>query len=445
MKRILVISHDRVGPKMAGPGMRYHQIAQRLSVNHDVTLATFNPEHSQPVKNARYTLTSIKSYDFRQDFDKYDAIIAMALSPDMVEYAKSKNIALIFDLYAPVPVETLIARVFGGYTTPDEAYNYSSLIAQYQSLLNEGDYFVCSNPIQKDMWLGFALSSGATSPVTYKQFPLYEHIGLLPMGINLDELKYNHDLGILSKRIADIKDTDFIIIWTGGIWDWFDAVTPIKAMKKLVDLGHTDIKLVFLGTKHPNEDVPEMKETVAAYQAAKDLGLFNKNVFFLEGWVEYDERLSYLLRADIALYAHKPSIEARYSHRTRVLDHILTCLPTIATRDDYLADIIESERLGIAVEPQDVNQIAGAVKTLYEDRDLLSSIKKNIAVIQEQYTWENSLRDIEAYLNRPFRPRPRGGLPSPQLSKSKNPIIKTAKKILPHRLKTTIKRHLRQQ
>lgn len=427
---------------MAGPGMRYHQIAQRLSVNHKVTLATFNPEHSQPVKGATYHLTSIKSYDFRDDFDRYDVIIAMALNHEMINYAKQKKIGLIFDLYAPVPVEDLIAKVFGEKTGPDEAYNYSSLIAQYQSLLQSGDYFLCSNEIQKDMWLGFALSGGATSPVTYSSFPLYERIGLLPMGINLDELKQPYDISTLQKRVPSIKKSDFVILWTGGIWDWFDALTPIEAVRKLVEDGYDDIKLVFLGTKHPNENVPEMKETVAAYKIARDTGLYDKNVFFLEGWVDYDARLSYLLRADIALYAHKPSMEARYSHRTRVLDHFLACVPTVATRDDYLADVVAEKQLGVVVEALNVDDMADAIRNLHDNKKLRQRLQNNIRSVQEEFTWQKAMSPLESYLERPLTSRPVTKLPSSRISKTENPIVKAVKRTTPKWIKKRVKSSL---
>src|SRR5690606_13661510 len=104
------------------------------------------------------------------------------------------------------------------------------------------------------------------------------------------------------------------------------------------------------------------------------LGLLDKHVFFLDGWLPYADRIYYLARADAALYAHKPSIESRFSHRTRVLDHILMCLPTIATKGDYFSDYIDDHQLGLSVEPFDAPAMAEAIRSLMHDKKLEKSI-----------------------------------------------------------------------
>src|SRR5215208_665957 len=39
MARLVLVSPDRVGPRMAGPGIRYFELARRLAAAHDVLLA----------------------------------------------------------------------------------------------------------------------------------------------------------------------------------------------------------------------------------------------------------------------------------------------------------------------------------------------------------------------------------------------------------------------
>lgn len=443
MQKILVVSHDKVGQKMAGPGMRYHQIATELSKDNYVTLATFNPAHLENVGNVTYQYKDIKVYDFQNDFLAVDTIIAMWLSEEMIQFAKKHNIRLVFDLYTPVPVEDLVAKVFAKKISADEAYNYAVSLEHYKTILQNGDFFLCSNEIQKDFWVGFAFSSGAVSPNNYGEFPLFDRIQTLPMGINLDELKQSHDTSLLTKRIPEIKDKDFVIVWTGGIWDWFDAVTPIKAVKRLHDSGFTHIKLVFMGTRHPNTDVPDMDETSLAYKTAKQLGIYNKGVFFLEGWLEYDKRLSYLLRANIALYAHKPSIEARYSHRTRVLDHILSCLPTIATKGDYLADIIQENGYGTAIPPNDIDAMVEAITSLATNHTKLDRMKDLIRSDQYKYTWSKQMENLKKYLSNNSSVRKSYSLPDTRTLNKTGKQVARIKKMVPSNVKRFIKRRMR--
>ncbi len=172
MERVLIISHDKVGPSMAGPGIRYHQIACQLSKYFEVTLSTFNPSYLDGLSNVPYSFKDIKTFDFQPDFDKADVIFALWLSPEMISYAKQRGIRLIFDLYAPVPVEDLVGRVFAKSTSNESDYDYAVSLDNYRNFFRNGDFFVCSNPIQKDYWTGYAFAAGAVLPSTYNEFPI---------------------------------------------------------------------------------------------------------------------------------------------------------------------------------------------------------------------------------------------------------------------------------
>ena len=44
---LLIVSHEQIGPQMAGPGIRYYQMARVIGAHQPVTLAA--PQGSQPV------------------------------------------------------------------------------------------------------------------------------------------------------------------------------------------------------------------------------------------------------------------------------------------------------------------------------------------------------------------------------------------------------------
>lgn len=443
-KRVLIISHDKVGKRMAGPGMRYHQIALELSKHFDVTLATFNPAYLDGLENVPYSFTDIKTYDFQAAFDKFDVIFALWLSDEMIEYAKKKGKQLIFDLYAPVPVENLVNTLFAKRKlVPEDDYNYAVSLNNYKHFFESGDYFTCSNEVQKDFWTGYAFASGAIAPSNYDNFPVYERIGICPMGTNLDELKQAGKTDRLRERFPKIAKDDFVFVWTGGIWDWFDALTPIKAIKRLQDEGVTNVRLVFLGTRHPNTDVPEMGETEKAFDLAKKLGLKDSAVFFAEGWLPYNERLDYFMAGDAALYAHKPSIEARFSHRTRVLDHLLAGLPTLATAGDYFADLIAANELGAVVEPEDDKAMAAAMRNMLKPK-VLQSMRQNVINLRPEFTWQKTLQPLVAFLqeDHPTRKMVSQQSVAKTNSLAKKPMLRYAKRVLPRPVKEAIKRSI---
>ena len=438
-KKILIISHDKIGSKMAGPGIRYHFMAEYLSQNMDVTIGFFDPTYLPDDAFAHnYSVKSIDAYSFEDDFAEFDYIIALWLSDSMMNYCNKNNKVAIFDIYAPVPVENLAVKLFSHLPiTKDADYEYLESLKMYRKFLENGDLFLYSNERQRDFWMGYIFGALQITPSLYDKRPMYDRFIKAPMGIDAD-LKLEHKENVLRGVIGSIDKKDTILLWTGGIWDWFDAVSLIEAMALLKKQKRTDIKLVFLGTQHPNENTPKMSELLKSRNKAISEGLLDDTVYFLEGWVDYTKRIDYLLEADVAVYAHKPSIETEFSHRTRVLDHILAGLPTIGTRGDYLGDVIEKDGLGVMVNPFDVASLAEVIIKL-TDPKTRAIYKKNIEKHRSEFSWASTLEPLRSYLL--SNPKKIERLPSVSTPLSKKYMAKV-KKAIPKPIKIVLKRGL---
>ena len=131
--------------------------------------------------------------------------------------------------------------------------------------------------------------------------------------------------------IPGIHERDKVLLWGGGIWNWLDPLTPIRAVHAL-SRKRDDVKLLFLGVEHPNPGVHQQAMAARAVELAKELGLYDRFVFFNFGWVPYEERADYLLESDLGISGHPDTVEARFSFRTRLLDYFWAGLPTVATR-----------------------------------------------------------------------------------------------------------------
>ncbi|HEY8992978.1 MAG TPA: glycosyltransferase family 4 protein [Candidatus Microsaccharimonas sp.] len=439
LKKLLIISHDKIGSKMAGPGIRYHFMAEYLAKDFDVTIGFFDPTYLPDKELAHsYKAISIDAYSFENDFEKYDYILALWLSDSMMNFCNVKSKVVIFDIYAPVPVENLAVKLFSHQLiTKDADYDYAESLKMYRKFLENGDLFLYSNERQRDFWMGYIFGALQVIPSLYNKRPMYDRFIKAPMGIDTD-LKLEHRNNVLRGVIGSIGKDDTILLWTGGIWDWFDAVSLIEAMATLKKQGRTDVKLVFLGTQHPNENTPEMSELLKSRNKAISEGLLDNTVYFLEGWVDYTKRIDYLLEADVAIYTHKPSIETEFSHRTRVLDHILAGLPTIGTRGDYLGDVIEKDELGIMVDPFDSKALVKAITNL-TDKKNRALYMKNIEKHRNEYSWARTLEPLKSYLL--SDPQKIERLPSISTPLSKKYMAKI-KKAIPKPIKVTIKRGL---
>lgn len=442
-KKVLIISHDKIGENMAGPGIRYHHMAEFLSKEFDVTIGFFDPTYL-PNKSFKrsYSTQHVDVNGFRKHFLDKAVIIAMWLSQEMMDYCHQNNIYMVFDAYAPVPVENLALYLYSGDpVTTHTDYSYRQSYNSYEKFFQYGDLFLFSNRRQIDFWMGYVFGTSAISVSNYQKRPLFDRFIQAPMGID-SKANLRHTKSVIKGTIPGIKRTDKVILWTGGIWNWFDAQTLIRSMK-LIENKHPEIKLVFFGVKHPNPDVPAMQEASKTIDLSKELNLLNKTVFIHEDWVPYDERINYLLEADAAVNTTKDTIESEMSHRTRVLDHFLANLPTLATAGDYLSDeVINKYDLGIVVSPENEAELAQAIIDIVEEKNN-SKFRKNVQAIRQEYDWHNTLSSLNDNLRNDLSKLPFVEVKKP-LDPMKNRLhYRIAKKVLPLPVKKAIIRAIK--
>jgi glycosyltransferase involved in cell wall biosynthesis len=397
-KKVLIISHDKVGSSMAGPGIRYHYMAEVLQKHFDVTLGFFGPENLPDDAFKRsYKVAHIDVHQFHKAFAATDYVVALWLSDAIIDFCNQHNKIVVFDIYAPVPVENLAVKVFSGKKiTEEDDFAFMKQLQDYRKFLQNGDAFLYSNQRQLDYWIGYAFGADQVSPSTFIKRNIYNQFLLAPMGIDSAQpLKKTKTL--YKGKTKGINPDDILMVWNGGIYDWYDGVTLIDAME-IVAKHNPKIKMIFPGIHHPNSTMRQWQETVDTVHRAEQKGLDGKNVFFFENWVPYYDRVNFLLEADIAIYTHKPSIEMEFSHRTRVIDsHIFGILPTIATEGDYFSDLLEPTGMGKAVPAYNAKALADAIVELAKP-DNLKTAKANVKRIRPDYDWHKTLEPLTNYL-----------------------------------------------
>ncbi len=101
---------------------------------------------------------------------------------------------------------------------------------------------------------GTSRRSGRVNPATYDADPGCDSlIDVVPFGISdepPDAHRTRHQ-GVIPGIGAD----DAVILWGGGVYNWFDPLTLIRAVDQLRE-RRPDVRLVFLGMRHPNPTSP---------------------------------------------------------------------------------------------------------------------------------------------------------------------------------------------
>jgi len=162
------------------------------------------------------------------------------------------------------------------------------------------------------------------------------------------------------------------------------------------------VRLFFMGVKHPNSDVPEMSAVSEARLLANQLGVNNKNVFFNETWVPYEERQNYLLEADVGVSTHFAHVETKFSFRTRILDYLWAGLPIVSTEGDSFGDLVGTENLGASIPERDEQAIVDALEMLLFNDDAYVTAKANVMRVREQFTWERALKPLVDFCEAPM-------------------------------------------
>jgi glycosyltransferase involved in cell wall biosynthesis len=379
---------------MAGPGIRYRQFALQLSEKHDVSLMIPN-ETSEPLDGVR--VLHAKDFGYRR-FTRLcrtvDVVVSQQLSVGTMEQLARGETRTIFDLYDPILFEAL--GFYGGQQTTEASARQLSQAAILKQVLalQTGSAFICASERQRDLWLGVLGALGRIDLDRFRSDPSLDRlVGVVPFGLEAAEPQAAKR--VLKGVVPGIAEDDKVLLWGGGIWNWLDPLTPIRAVSEL-SRRRSDVKLFFLGVQHPNPRVPAMVMTNRAVELAESLGVRDTHVFFNFGWTPYAERVGFLLEADLGVSAHFDSVETRFAFRTRLLDYFWARLPTVATGGDVLGDLVEDKGLGRTVREGDVDGWVDAIEVLLANGEA----NANFDEIRRQFAWPAVVEPLSAMLDR---------------------------------------------
>lgn len=396
--RIAVVTADVLTQKMAGPAIRAWHIAHGLSTEHEVELVTTSARPCQ-VSCSQFAVRSVTGRELRRVAAWADVIVVQGFSMVDHPFLASTKKVLVVDLYDPLHLEGLELGRHQGDEARLRMVRQSTVVLNHQ--LRRGDFFMCATTRQRDFWLGQMAALGRLNPRTYDEdATLHSLIAVVPFG--LEEREPQHTRAVLKGVVPGIGADDEVILWGGGIYNWFDPLTLVRAVDAL-RRRRPRVRLFFMGVRHPNPDVPEMHMAGAARRLAEDLGLDRTHVFFNEDWVDYEDRENYLLEADVGVSTHLSHLETVYSFRTRVLDYIWAALPIVATEGDALAELVASSGLGYTVPVGDVAALEAALFRTLDGDGAGNEFRQNLAAVRHRFVWSKVLQPLIEFCRRPRR------------------------------------------
>lgn len=396
-RRVAVVTGDAITERMAGPAIRAWHTAEVLSGEHDVRLISINAQVAAP--ESAFPVIGARRRDLPEHVEWADIVILQGHVLEMVPALKQldSTTIVVCDIYDPMHLELLEQ----GRDTDDErrAADLQAVTEVLNTQLRRGDFFLCASERQRHFWLGHLASLGRLTPGLYDNDPTVRSLmSVAPFGLSSTPPRRTGP-GVRGAHDG-IDASDKVVLWAGGVYSWFDPLTLLRAVHRLSG-EHTDLRLFFLGMRHPNPEVPEMGMAVETRRLADELGLTGKHVFFNESWVPYADRQNHLLDADCGVTTHFEHVETTFAFRTRVLDYLWAGLPVVTTDGDSFADLVRREQLGVVVPAEDPDALADALRRVLYDEEFAAACRARIAEVRERFTWESVLAPLTEFCRDP--------------------------------------------
>lgn len=397
MRRVLLVSNDPVGSRMAGPGIRYLHFARELARRHEVVLVVpSRPDVDVGVETVE--APALRGRGLVRLARRADAVVSQQLGVFTMRALARTDAKVVYDLYDPLLVENLPLFAEGHGAGREAAF--SAVATSQLTALATGDAFVCASDRQRDLWLGVLGALGRLDVALYEADPsLRGLVDVVPFGLETEPPEPGPPA--LKGVVPGIEPDDRVLLWGGGIWSWFDPLTVIRAVAFLAR-ERDDVRLVFLGTQSPKEEVGPMGMARRAQALADELGILGRAVFFNEGWVPYTKRGRYLADSDLGVSAHLDHVETRFAFRTRLLDYFWAGLPTVTTGGDVLGDLVGERGLGRTVPGGDHEAYADALASLLDDREAYAAATRAIEGVREEFAWPRVTDRLDRILESPL-------------------------------------------
>jgi glycosyltransferase involved in cell wall biosynthesis len=389
--KALLVTLDELGEEIGGNAIRSAELASLLTAHAEVTLAApgSNPSWLSRVRYVPFEPANPRS--LRPELAAADVIVTPPQGPLFNAWLRRSPARVVYDVYDPHPLEAL--ETYAEVSSARARLWSTVALDQLLEALHTGHHFMCASERQRDLLIGMLLAARLIGRPEYRRDPtLRTLIDVVPFGVPEAPPRRVPGAGVTT-RFEAIGADDEVILWNGGIWNWLDPETAIRAVARLAE-RRSRVRLVFMGRPPLQRQGSETAR--AAQELAAELGILDRIVFFNDRWVPYADRDSWLMDAACALSTQQDHLEARYSFRTRLLDCFWAGLPVVCTQGDELSERVSREDLGASVPPGDVAATAAALEGVLERGR--SDYARRLEQVAAEYRWSRIASPLIRYV-----------------------------------------------
>ncbi len=396
---VVLVTPEPVAERMAGPAIRALELGRALARDGRAGPVTVVSLTSAARQDPLVDLVAAADEPSVRRLVAGAAVVVVqgdvvGLHPWLID----EPVPIVVDAYDPYHLEQLEqARPLGEV---GRRAVVRDCIRSLNEQLARADLVLCASPRQRSLWLGHLAALGRVNPLTYDRAPdLSGLLAVVPFGAP-EQPPPRRNRTILRTAFPTLTDDDVVLVWGGGIYEWFDPEVLVRAVARVLP-EQPNLRLVFLGTRHPVAGV--RSATDAARRAAVETGTLDRAISFHDGWVPYDERGEWLAAADVGVSTHHDHVETEYSFRTRLLDYLWCGLPVISTGGDDLAERIAGAGAGVTVPAGDVERLAAALGLAARDAEWRAGAGAAAATLGREFAWDRVVRPLAEFCAAPAR------------------------------------------
>ncbi|HTV03279.1 MAG TPA: glycosyltransferase, partial [Luteitalea sp.] len=409
---IVLLTHEALRTNMSGPAIRVLEMARALSRTARVTVVAPAPVEVRDDRVALVPFDPGTPTALKAQAETADALVVQGFALTSFPFLGSLVCPIVADVYCPFTIEHLEQARAAGTAPASLEHEAASILAVQNAQLQQADFFLCASERQRDFWIGTLHTAGRVNLRTLsRDADLRTLIDVVPFGLPSEPVEEAAErarrsrverglpAGVLKGVHPAIASTDRVLLWGGSLLDWQDPETLIRAVAHIAQ-KRRDVKLFFMGVRHPNPQVKPMAVVARSRELAEQLGVAGTHVIFND-WVPYDERALYLTEADLGVSTHHTHLETRYSFRTRMLDYLWARLPIVCTSGDHFGDLVTREGLGRAVPPDDASALADAIETLLDDNAARTAARESLGRVAASMTWDRVVEPLRRWAAAP--------------------------------------------
>jgi glycosyltransferase involved in cell wall biosynthesis len=416
MSRILVFGMSPLPfeneKKAYGTGIRTWQfVSPMLEKGHELCLVNYcipsafendfksilDKKHSYSNHEFRYSM--LNPWDFENlnilqkiysDFSP-DCIMGCTFYPSHIasrtinSLPGKKQVPLWADLFGHVMAEAQ-ARAFID-SSDDCLFHYWN--SEF-NILSTADIFSCVSSRQSHAVTGELGAAGRLNMYTSG----YEFSKVIPCGMPGEDFKRN------KKPVRDlhgIKDSDFVVLWTGGYNTWTDVDTLYEGLLSAIK-KNPGIKFISTGGEIPEQDM----KTYPHFLELIDSGEFKPN-FIMNGWIDGSDVPDYYFAADAGINIDRNIYEVKLGSKNRILDWMRAGLCVLSSNVCELTEIIEREKIGYTFSPGNPGDLAEKLVYLSLNKDEAKKTgEKGKNYGRKYFNFEYTMKDALSWAENPL-------------------------------------------